>query len=159
MAAPYPLPTNLKVLRGTAIPCRMNAREARVTKEPVKMPPGLSVDEKKQWRHVARKLEQAGLLTRLDVQALVMYCKMYTLWTKANANIEKYGTVIKGSKGLPVLSPYFKASMTAADKMMTLLREFGMTPSSRTKVQADSDSGMDEVDEWMKQRRIAREGV
>ena len=161
MRGNYPLPTNMKVLRGTAQPCRMNDGEVKVPKEAVTMPDGLSDDEKKHWDTVARDLEEVGILTKLDTQALKLYCTLYCTWASAYENLKKYGPVIKDKKGAPCLSPYFKVSMTAMDKMLAFLREFGMTPSSRTRVRVEQGitEGGDEFETWMKKRKIAHEGV
>ena len=159
MASPTPLPTNLKVLRGTAQPCRINDKEPKAPKSKVKMPTGLSQEEKKHWKSVAADLEAAGILTVLDVQALRLYCRTYTQWHKANEKLDEFGSVIKGSHGTPTLSPYFKVSRTCMDQMLALLREFGMTPSSRTRIRSETDKPEDDFEVWQKKRKMAREGV
>ena len=159
MAAPIPLPTNLKVLRGTAQPCRMNDREPKSPKGRIKMPSGLTKEEKKHWKAVAADLEAAGILTVLDVQALRLYCRVYHQWCQANEKLEAFGPVIKGSHGTPMLSPYFKVSRSCLEQMLALLREFGMTPSSRTRIRSERDEPDDDFEAWQKKRKMAREGV
>ena len=159
MAATTPLPTNLKVLRGTAQPCRMNDKEPKPPKGKVKMPSGLTDKEKKHWQEVADNLEEAGILSLLDVQALRLYCRSYAGWIDANQRLDEYGTVIKSLHGQPILSPYFKVSQKYFDQLLSILREFGMTPSSRTRIQADNQAPEDDFDAWQKKRRMAREGV
>ena len=39
-----------------------------------------------------------------------------------------------GDNGIPIVSPYLKISNAALDRMRQFLVEFGMTPSSRSKV-------------------------
>ena len=162
MASPTPLPTNLKVLRGTAQPCRINEREPRPPKRKVKMPAGLTENEKKHWKTIASDLEKAGILTILDTQALRLYCRAYAGWIDANQKIDEYGPVIKGKSG-PSLSPYFRLSDKYFHQMLAILREFGMTPSSRTRIKADKDQPDDDFETWNQKqkdkRRIAREGV
>lgn len=159
MASPIPLPTNLKVLRGTAQPCRMNNQEPRPTRDKVKMPSGLTRDEKKYWRQIAADLEAAGILTRLDVQGLRLYCRVYTGWLDANHKLDEYGPVIKAGNGSPVLSPYVRLSQKYFDQLLAILREFGMTPSSRSRIHASKDQPQDDYEAWQKKRRMAREGV
>lgn len=159
MAAPIPLPTNLKALRGTLQPCRVNEREPKPPKGIVKMPKGLTREEKRHWKSVANDLESAGILTVLDVQALRLYCRVYTQWCDANSKLESFGSVIKGSHGTPMLSPYFKVSRTCMEQMLALLREFGMTPSSRTRIRTEKDEPDNDFEVWQKKRKMAREGV
>lgn len=158
MASPIPLPTNLKVLRGTAQPCRMNDREPKLPRRKVKMPPGLNAAEKKHWKGIAADLEEAGILTLLDTQALRLYCRAYTGWLDANQKIDQYGPVIKNTHG-PALSPYFRLSDKYFNQLLAILREFGMTPSSRSRIRAETDKPEDDFDAWQKKRRMAREGV
>ncbi len=158
MAAPHPLPTNLKVLRGTAQPCRLNAKEPRPDTN-VSMPSGLSKDEQQHWQQVASHLQEAGVLTVMDVQALKLYCRIYAKWQESNEKLDEYGPVIKTKTGHPALSPYFKISQKYLDQLLVILREFGMTPSSRTRIHTNSDKPDDDYEAWQKKRRMAREGV
>lgn len=159
MPSPIPLPTNLKVLRGTAQPCRMNDREPKPPKDNVRMPPGLTREEKRHWKAIAQDLERCGILSVLDVQALRLYCRAYSRWHEANERLDEIGPVINGAQGTPVLSPYFKVSGKYFDQMLALLREFGMTPSSRSRIRAEGDKPDDDFEAWQKKRRMAREGV
>lgn len=158
MAATTPLPTNLKVLRGTAQPCRMNSQEPKPDTN-VSMPGGLTKEEQQHWQQVAGHLQEAGVLTVMDVQALKLYCRIYAKWHESNEKLDEYGPVIKTKAGHPALSPYFKISQKYLDQLLTILREFGMTPSSRTKIHASSDKPDDDYEAWQKKRRMAREGV
>ena len=159
MASPTPLPTNLKVIRGTAQPCRMNHKEPKPKKGKLKMPTGLNAEEKRHWRQVVRDLEEAGILTLIDVQALRMYCRIYTSWLDANKKLDEYGSIVKGTHGTPIISPYVKLSQKYFDQLLAILREFGMTPSSRSRIHAETDKPDDDFEAWQKKRRMAREGV
>lgn len=167
-----PLPTNLKVIRGTAQPCRLNEKEPRPVKlQKLTAPKTLSDAARKHWRSVARKLEKCGVLTVMDQDALALYCELYAQWVDANAMVQKKGMVIADARyrhkqsdpgqpvTVPVLSPYFRASLKLADQMKQLLGEFGMTPSSRTRIRSDKDAPDDEFETWQKKRQMAREGV
>ena len=122
------------------------------------MPGGLSKDEQQHWQQVAGHLEEAGVLTVMDVQALKLYCRIYAKWHEANEKLDEYGPVIN-ARGYPTLSPYFKVSQKYLDQLLAILREFGMTPSSRTRIHAKTDKPEDDYEAWQKKRRMAREGV
>lgn len=166
------LPTNLKVIRGTAQPCRVNENEPKPEKVKHSLPPKtLSDAAKKHWRVISKELEACGVLTRVDKDALAVYCELYAQWLEASEMIKKKGIVIadpryadrKTEKGksmvVPVLSPYFKASMKLSEQMKQMLCEFGMTPSSRSRIHAETDKPDDDFEAWQKKRRMAREGV
>ncbi len=164
-----PLPTNLKVIQGTAQPCRMNHKEPKPDNRKVTAPKNLSDEARKHWKTVVKNL--GTVITVMDQDALALYCELYAQWVDAGNMIKKKGMVIadpryagkKTDDGktitVPVMSPYFRASMKLADQMKQMLCEFGMTPSSRTRIRADNPTAEDEFDAWQKKRRMAHEGV
>lgn len=154
MAGAKPKPTALKLLQGTAQPCRMNKNEPKPKSDAVKMPVGLSVEAKKCWKQVSKHLKDAGVLTNLDIHALSLYCEAFARWNDANNKLKKYGTVIKAPSGFPVQSPYLAIANKAFDQMRVMLVEFGMTPSSRTKVSvAESSPSSDPIDDYLNRRK------
>lgn len=172
MRGKKPTPTNLKVIHGTAQLCRLNDREPKPEKLKRSVAPkSLSDEARKHWKKISKDLESCGVLTLVDQDALAVYCELYAQWMEANEMVKKKGIVIadpryadrKTEAGrpmtVPVLSPYFRASMKLADQMKQMLVEFGMTPSSRTRVSTSTDNPGDEFESWQKKRRIASEGV
>lgn len=154
MAGRKPKPTSLKLLHGTAQACRMNKNEPKPKGDSIKMPSGLSDDAKKCWKQVAKHLKDAGVLTNLDVHALAMYCEAYARWFDANEKIKKFGTVIKAPSGFPVQSPYLAIANKAFDQMKSMLVEFGMTPSSRTRVSvSEKAQDNDPLNEFLNRNR------
>ena len=75
-----------------------------------------------------------GLLTRIDRAALALYCEAWGRWVEAEEALRKYGVMIKAPSGYPVQSPYLAIANRAMDQMAKLLVEFGMSPSSRSRV-------------------------
>ncbi len=139
------LPTNLKVIRGTAKPCRMNENEPRPEKVVnVKCPANLSTKEKQCWNHLAEQLQKAGILTTIDLNALMTYCKLWVIWQEKTSQADVEIT--------PTVDRIFK-------QLLALWREFGMTPSSRTRIRSENQAPEDDFDAWQKKRRMAREGV
>jgi P27 family predicted phage terminase small subunit len=107
--------------------------DARTARLPV-CPPHLQGEARKEWRRLGKKLVACGLLTEIDGTALALYCQAWARWTEAEANLLRYGTVIKAPSGYPMASPYLSIANTAMTQMTRLLVEFGMTPSSRSRV-------------------------
>ena len=134
-------------------------------------PKTLSEEARKHWLKISKELEACGVLTLVDKDALAIYCELYAQWIDAGEMVRKKGMVIadpryadrETKKGkamvVPVLSPYFKASLKLSEQMKQMLCEFGMTPSSRSRIQSVSDQPEDDFDAWQKKRRMAREGV
>ena len=150
MAGRKPKPTALKLLSGTAQPSRMNKDETAPEAADVKAPEGLSLEAKKCWAIVSKQLQDAKVLSVLDVHALSMYCEVFARWKFANDKLSSEGPVIIAPSGFPVQSPYLQISNKSFDQMKALLVEFGMTPSSRTKVSTVAPEEEDAASAFMK---------
>ena len=131
-----PVPTKLKVLHGTLRKHRTNANEPQVGVEIPTCPRELSATAKKEWRRIAPILAGMGLLAKIDRAALAMYCDHYGRWLESIAALQKYGVVIKSPSGFPMQSPYVAIANKSGEQVRLLLAEFGMSPSSRTRVHA-----------------------
>ncbi len=79
-AGRQPVPTALHLINGTAQPRRINDKEPMPKSANIKMPVGMSADAKKPWQQVSKQLKEAGILTNLDVTALMIYCETYAQW-------------------------------------------------------------------------------
>ena len=145
----YPVPTALKLIRGNPGKRPINKNEPRPSREVV-MPDWLSPDAAKHWPLVAKQLHDAGLLTAIDVTALGLYCEAFARWKDANARIVKHGTVVKSPNGYPIQSPYLAIANKAHEQMTKLLAEFGMTPSSRSRVTASMSDAMNPYTKFIK---------
>jgi P27 family predicted phage terminase small subunit len=129
-----PVPTALKIIRGNpgGRPLPENEPTPALDAE---MPEWLSPSAAKHWPVVARQLRDAGVLTSMDSAALALYCEAFARYLHANQQIAKFGPVVKAPSGFPVQSPFLAIANKAHEQMTKMLIEFGMTPSSRTKVQ------------------------
>jgi P27 family predicted phage terminase small subunit len=136
--APKPVPTALKLVRGNPGKRPLNANEPTppALAEARQPPDWLSPAAQKHWPDIAGQLHEAGILTSIDVAALGLYCEAFARWRDANAQIVRFGTVVKSPSGYPIQSPYLAIANKAHEQMTKLLAEFGMTPSSRSRVTA-----------------------
>ena len=122
----------------------MKKDEPKPESDRIEKPFELSAVADKQWDDLVIELKAAKLLSNIDTHALAMYCEAYATWTDANKKIRKHGVVVKSKNGFPVQSPFFHVANKSFDQMKGLLIEFGMTPSSRTRVSAISDDDDDD---------------
>ena len=143
-----PVPTALKLIKGTDQPCRMNKNEPKPKADRITMPAGLSPEAKKHWKQVIKHLKDAKIMTNLDVPALMIYCEAYAQWKDATDKINDHGAIIRGQNG-PARSPYLMVAQKAFDQMKQMLTEFGMTPSSRTKISTNGEDDPHD-DPWSK---------
>ena len=81
-------------------------------------------------------LHGCGLLTGIDRAGISTYCLAWARYVEAEEHLRDEGMMLSKPDGTPYISPWFKVSQVACAEMMRALCEFGMTPSSRTKVKA-----------------------
>jgi P27 family predicted phage terminase small subunit len=129
-----PVPSHLKAVKGTVRPCRVNRDEPKPAADDIAPPEGMSKLALSHWRTVSRHLQEARIITNIDTTALMIYCEVYATWRDATDQINKYGSVVMGKDEYPVRSPYLMVAQKSFEQMKAMMTEFGMTPSSRTRI-------------------------
>jgi P27 family predicted phage terminase small subunit len=138
-----PAPTPDAVLRA-----RGSRRAGRPDETP-SPPPGrtdppswLSEEAREVWTELSSVLEEMGVLTVADRHALARYCRLHVRWRRAEDFIDKHGPahpLKDGNGNVKCLMPFPQVSEAA--KLAVILtrmeQEFGLTPSSRTRVKVD----------------------
>ena len=146
-----PKPTVLKVLDGNPGKRALSQREP-VAPQGVPDPPAWLDDEAKaEWERVLPDLEQMGLLSPADRPALAAYCTAWSRWVEAEQMVKKFGPIVKSpEKGFPMKSPYLTIADQALETMRKLMVEFGLTPSSRSRIRVPgAKQAGDEFDQFL----------
>jgi len=125
-----PKPTNLKKLTGNPGKRRLREDEPVATGT-AECPEHLDAIARREWERVAPLLQEMGILASIDAAALAGYCANYSLWV--NAQRESGKLVRKTERGMAV-NPYVRIAQAAMDQMRKFMAEFGMTPSSRSRL-------------------------
>lgn len=149
MAGRRPLPTKRKELQGTMRADRRNGEEPQPEVKIPKTPDGLTGEAKAEWDRLTPQLKQLGLLSDIDRTALLYYCQYHARYYDAMQKIEEEGLVIEHETRGTCANPYVKISNDAASMVHKFLVEFGMTPSSRSRVKVGKK-------EEQKEGRIAK---
>lgn len=146
MGGRKPLPENLKVIRGTQRPGRVNKEAPKPEK---KKPDAFSIltEGAQEYRaYIVPKLEELGVLSVLDASALDLLCSTFDEWDSLNARIKNDlngGTTYETSTkdGSKMIRPYPEIGQRAdaARRFQSLLGEFGLTPSTRDKLKVVPD--------------------
>jgi P27 family predicted phage terminase small subunit len=137
MPGPPPTPLHLKLLRGN--PRKPALRpEPEPAREPTCPDPpafiiGYAADE---WWRVAPELWRLGLLRVTDVMPFCVYCLSYARWRIAVEALARvadrdeatHGLLIKSADGNARRNPLVRVAADAADDMVRVAGEFGMTP-------------------------------
>lgn len=169
-----PKPTAQKKLEGNPGKRALNHDEPDLPEfEKAPSPPSyLSVPAKKEWKRVALLLLTARVLTTGDTAALEAYCIQYGVMVEAQKDIKKNGLMIrtvlapepeaspdapkkKGRKKKPTgaavltLNPMFEVQQKALTQMRQFMVEFGLTPSSRSRIHVPPPKEKDDFGEFL----------
>jgi len=132
-----PKPTAIKLLAGNPGKRALNHAEPKPRVVLPRPPEHLSDEEKAKWKLTVKELYPLGLITTIDKDALAMYCVIFMRWVKAEKMVREKGEIIKTAAGNIIQNPYLSIANRALEQLNKLGAEFGMTPSSRSRVKAD----------------------
>lgn len=146
---PAPRPTRLNELAGNPGKRARNAREAQPA-VPAKLPTAprwMSEEAKGLWKRIARQLFECGLLTAVDQTALAALCEAYGTFMEARGVVAEEGMIAYSEKGAPYQHPAVGVMNSARKELLTWMREFGMTPSARSRIRVDQEEvdGMEDL--------------
>lgn len=137
MPGPRPTPTALKLIRGNPGKRPINKDEPKPKVQTPTCPAHLSKAGRTEWRRIAPLLTNIGIMTKVDRAALAAYCQSYARWVEAEKKVAERGEVVKTTNDNIVINPYLSVANKAMDNMRKFLVEFGMTPSSRSRISAE----------------------
>jgi P27 family predicted phage terminase small subunit len=130
---PPPKPSALKKREGTYRKDRAPRNEMVAPPAAPPRPDWLDAEGKAEWDRVVPQLLELGVLARIDQATLADYCAAHSLAVKATKKYQREGLVLKTPFG-PQTHPMVKIAKEARAQALALAREFGLSPSSRTRV-------------------------
>jgi len=142
-----PVPTKLKILRGTAQPCRINKNEADPVVTKPDAPDYLDEVGTGEWKRLVDEPYSLGLMSNLDVATLAAYCSSYSVWIKAERELSHQDLTVTTEKGAMIQNPLLGIINVAKRDCVKYAIQFGLTPSSRSKVTANKSTQKSEWDE------------
>lgn len=153
---PKPKPTHLKLLAGNPGHRPLNQAEPEAPTARPSVPEYLDDAARAEWNRICKVLEQMGLLSTADRTALAAYCVCYSRWVEAERNVKKSGTIVKSpDKGFPMKSPFLSIAESAMQQMIRLSVEFGLTPSSRSRIRVAPGSRKNRLGNYLDRNKHA----
>lgn len=144
-----PKPTEIKKLAGNPGKRALNDAEPRPRVVYPRPPAHLSDEEKSKWKLLVKELYPLGLVTTIDQDSLAFYCVLYVRWIKAEKMVRDKGEIIKTVSGNIIQNPYLSIANRALEQLNKLSAEFGMTPSSRSRVKVESPDAEQELERML----------
>ena len=111
---------------GEFLDCRRNA-----------LPPGAVA--KREWKRLVKMLLRLRVLTEADGLALANLCQAWSTLVKAQIKLNETGLLLKTPSGYVQQSPLLGIVNSNIDTVLKLSREFGLTPSSRGRLQVEPE--------------------
>lgn len=135
-----PKPTTFKILEGTR-ESRINRNEPRFPAEMPPCPDWLDPVAKETWEKLVRLLRPSGVITAADEIALSALCELYSFYRLAV------------NPKVPFIGPQRRVVRDAREQLLKYLSEFGMTPSSRSRIRAERDEIIDDLGDFLGQKK------
>ena len=131
---PAPKPTAIKKVQGNPGKRKLNALEPQLPPGLPECPDHLDETARQEWARVSLVLVGMRVLTEADYIGLANLCQAYSTLIAAQKQINKSGILYKTKSGYIQQNPLLGIVHTQTTIVNNLLREFGLTPSSRTRV-------------------------
>ena len=147
-----PKPTALKLLEGNPGNRPLNTAEPRSTGVP-DCPDWLEDEAKAEWERMSAVLENMGMLTDMDMVAFAGYCQAYARWREAEEFLSQHGSIVRTPNGYLQQVPQVSIAQTNLKIVLKFCEQFGLTPSSRSRIVADK-SVEETTDEMEKLLRV-----
>lgn len=157
---PAPTPTPLRALRGNPQHRPLNESEPRPPAEkPPACPSWLSKEARAEWRRVVPALHKLGLLAKVDRATIALYCDQWALYVRARLELETYGLTLEHERAFGDgenrrtytevrENPALRIMDRAAQRIRQLAQEFGLTVSSRSRIELPGEPEGGEDDEF-----------
>ena len=103
------------------------------------------------------ELSKMRVLTTADGYALELLARIWERWQEAEANLSEHGDVFPilnddGSTKYLQQSPWVSITRQLSDQSLKLMREFGLTPSARTRISTEPAEAADPLQDLLNRR-------
>lgn len=143
MSGPAPKPSRLKELHGTG---KAKPSEPRPLRAELPDPPAFLDEEAlRMWKKLAPELNRLGLLTIVDLEALSAACLSWSLAVQASEAIKAEGIIVPDGVGRVHKHPAFQILRDSLATFKSFAAEFGLTPSSRTRLSSEVADDLSEL--------------
>ena len=144
LRGPAPKPTAIKKIQGNPGKRPLNEKEPQLEAGIPECPDHLDETAQKEWARVSRLLLAMKVLTEADYIALGNLCQAYSTLIDAQKHLNKGGILFKTPSGYIQQNPLLGIIRAQTNIVNGLIRGFGLTPSSRTRIAIEKPDTSDE---------------
>ncbi len=147
-----PIPTDLKKLKGNPGRRPLNPNEPQPKAGSAAQPSALSQAAREYWPELHEIVSSNGVYTEMDTVALVLLCDTFAEYRKLRDQVEREGATYTLPNGMAKANPAMAMLSDSQKRLKSLLVEFGMTPSARSRVTVAGEIPPDPIEEFFKKR-------
>lgn len=144
-----PKPSAIKELEGNPGKRALNKKEPKPAAGVPKCPNHIKGAAQTEWKRLIAELAEMKLLVKADRAAIVLCCSAWAMYVKACNKLEKEGEVIVSDKGGMYQNPWVAIRNRSMEQVHKFYAEFGLTPSSRTRVKVDMPDEENEMAKFL----------
>jgi len=142
-----PKPTALKILEGEPNKDRINQNEPKPEPPSLQFPDWLNEDGRRIWNRYAPVLKRLGVFKQTDEFAFACLCQEAGRYINLQKKIEEKKNYIttnvrQGDKSIPEIN----MANQCLKQIRGLMGEFGLTPSSRSRISVSDDEEKDPIE-------------
>jgi|WetSurMetagenome_2_1015567.scaffolds.fasta_scaffold636550_2 P27 family predicted phage terminase small subunit len=131
---PRPIPTSLKIVRGTARGKDKHRHEPTPRVISLRCPKDLPEEAQRIFRRLSKVLIPLGLLTVADHETFELMCLHGGLARRAAIEMAKEGLTVKDERNLDRKSPLNQMLKEHSDAYRRYAALFGLSPSARSEI-------------------------
>lgn len=140
-------PASLKLITGNPGSRPVSLPDFQPVAELPECPDHLVDRARAEWERIGPLLVGYGLMSRVDLAALALYCQSYGRWQAleselADAMAEDGRMTVSTPNGHTAMHPLVYAINAAMAQTNTYLQAFGLSPQTREKVTASAQRGL-----------------
>lgn len=145
-------PTALKLIQGNPGKRKLNKKEPKAPAKKLVAPSYLSAWGKRRFAYWAKLLAQYNISTALDTGALAKLVDAEDEYQQLSEVIAQHGVTQQttNTNGDPVIKPNPAVAQRADAwrRVNLMMQQFGLTPASRAKVNAEEPAGDDPLEKF-----------
>lgn len=121
------------------------------------IPQDIEPEAREYMKSVCNMLTENGVMEDVDKAALTMLARNYSMFIKANKQLEKDGLTVTSDRGNIAQHPLVKVARDAQNSAVKLMEKFGLTVKDRSRLPGLSE-GSDEspLAQFVKQTKEVR---
>ena len=143
-------PTGQKVLEGNPGKRPLNENEPPTIEGGGDCPEELQGEAQAEWFRIVADMKELGVMSKEYRPALIMYCDTWAEFIRCRDAVKGMGLTVRSANGSTAKNPLLSVLSQLKKEARAWLVEFGMTPTSKSRLNMEPTKVTDDLDEYLK---------